>query len=244
VNVLSSPSHLIIIGAQRAGSTWLYELLDKHPDVYMQRPQKPEPKFFLDPEWSQRDYNQQLFKNAPSDVKYWGEKSVSYYQLPEVARRIDSCLREVKILVILRNPVGRAISNFRFSSQSGLETRTIEEVFIQGAEPPSLDVRVSVNPFEYLSRGHYAEHLRAYFHKFSGRIHIIILEEALSTSVHKELWKFLNIPPISTSFARVNASIESQVPEEVNDILMSYYESHIGAIENVIGRNLDIWRQN
>jgi len=37
----------IIGGAPRAGTTWLYELLDRHPDVYMAKPLKPEPKFFL-----------------------------------------------------------------------------------------------------------------------------------------------------------------------------------------------------
>ena len=37
----------LIGGAPRAGTTWLYRLLDRHPDVYMARPATPEPKFFL-----------------------------------------------------------------------------------------------------------------------------------------------------------------------------------------------------
>jgi hypothetical protein len=37
----------IIGGAPRSGTTWLYELLDRHPDVHMAKPLAPEPKFFL-----------------------------------------------------------------------------------------------------------------------------------------------------------------------------------------------------
>src|SRR5262245_35557105 len=37
----------LIAGAPRSGTTWLYHLLDRHPQIYMARPVRPEPKFFL-----------------------------------------------------------------------------------------------------------------------------------------------------------------------------------------------------
>jgi len=37
----------LIAGAPRSGTTWLYHLLDRHPEVYMAKPVRPEPKFFL-----------------------------------------------------------------------------------------------------------------------------------------------------------------------------------------------------
>ena len=40
-------NNLFIVGAQRSGSTYLYNLLDGHPEVSMIRPARPEPKFFL-----------------------------------------------------------------------------------------------------------------------------------------------------------------------------------------------------
>jgi hypothetical protein len=36
----------IIAGAQRSGTTFLYNLCDDHPDIYMAKPCFPEPKFF------------------------------------------------------------------------------------------------------------------------------------------------------------------------------------------------------
>ena len=41
--------HLLVIGAQRCGTTFLHTLLDAHPDITMARPARPEPKVFCDP---------------------------------------------------------------------------------------------------------------------------------------------------------------------------------------------------
>ena len=46
IGILRLPD-FIIGGAPRSGTTWLYALLDRHPDVFMARPRAPEPKFFL-----------------------------------------------------------------------------------------------------------------------------------------------------------------------------------------------------
>ena len=39
--------HLLVIGAQRCGTTYLHDLLDAHPEIAMARPARPEPKVFL-----------------------------------------------------------------------------------------------------------------------------------------------------------------------------------------------------
>ena len=40
-------NHFFIVGAQRCGTTYLYNLLDEHPEIEMAKPVKPEPKFFM-----------------------------------------------------------------------------------------------------------------------------------------------------------------------------------------------------
>ena len=42
-----SDNQFFIVGAQRSGSTYLYNLLDGHPDVCMAKHVRPEPKYFL-----------------------------------------------------------------------------------------------------------------------------------------------------------------------------------------------------
>ena len=78
-----------IIGAQRSGSTYLYQVLDEHPEITMARPLRPEPKFFLDvAAWKKgrEHYLARHFSDAsPSAIL--GEKSTSYYERPVVAPR-------------------------------------------------------------------------------------------------------------------------------------------------------------
>lgn len=75
--------HLFIVGAQRSGSTYLYELLDSHPEVSMAHPVRPEPKFFLN---AQRvslgiaHYIDAHFADRKVGGLYLGEKSTSYIE--------------------------------------------------------------------------------------------------------------------------------------------------------------------
>jgi len=39
--------HFFVVGAQRSGTTYLYNVLDEHPQIFMAKPVRPEPKFFF-----------------------------------------------------------------------------------------------------------------------------------------------------------------------------------------------------
>ncbi len=104
----------IIGGAPRSGTTWLYELLDRHPDVHMAKPVKPEPKFFLrDDEYGKglEYYANRWFADV-EDGKIAGEKSTDYLESPSAAARIARDLPHVKLIFVLREPVARAYSNY------------------------------------------------------------------------------------------------------------------------------------
>ena len=45
-----SSRHLLVIGAQRSGTTYLHSMLEAHPDVAMAQPPRPEPKVFCSDE--------------------------------------------------------------------------------------------------------------------------------------------------------------------------------------------------
>lgn len=233
--------HLIVIGAQRSGSTWLYELLDSHPSIYMSRPKRPEPKYFLNENCSRVDYIKEVFGDAPRNERYFGEKSTSYYEHAHVAERIDTCLPSVKLIVILRNPVDRAISNYKFSVENGLETRSLKDVFIYEVPPPLFDGDVSVNPFTYLERGHYAQLLTPFIEKFGNRLFVMVLEEAMGDPAHSGLWDFLQLNPSSDGSMAVNSTDPMEIQSEVKESLQGYYQPHIDALEKLLGRSLDVW---
>src|SRR5688572_26028790 len=97
--------HFLLAGAQRSGTTFLYHLLDQHPEIEMARPLRPEPKFFLRTDAGIEDYTK-LFPGKPG-AHVLGEKSTSYIEHPDAARLARSLLSEPRVIFLLRDPVER-----------------------------------------------------------------------------------------------------------------------------------------
>jgi len=138
----------IIAGAPRAGTTWLYELLDRHPDIYMAQPVRPEPKFFLVDEVYARGiqhYFDTWFQGADAYAAA-GEKSTNYLESATAAERIHRDLPAIKLIFILREPAHRAYSNWLWSRMNGMEPEEFETALAMEDErertlPPSSATR-------------------------------------------------------------------------------------------------------
>jgi len=245
-------SYFFIIGAQRSGTTRLYHLLDKHPQISMAKPMRPEPKFFLQ---TPQNIDTQHYLNTyhqvrDSSIKAYGEKSTSYYEKPEVAQHIAQYFPDAKIIMLLRNPVDRAISNYFFTLQHGLETRTLEEVFIQKIPKPYIPKHISVSPFDYLKRGHYSQYLPAYIKKFSKNdVKILIFDNFIQNPQNSlnDIFDLLKITKqnieISVAFEGQNSSNKTQViSQEIIDALHLYYSNEIHQLECLIDEDLSIWK--
>ena len=176
--------HLLVIGAQRCGTTYLHDLLAAHPQVAMARPSRPEPKVFLSeelagrgPEWYRRTY----FAHA-TDETVLGEKSTSYLEYAEAARRAAEALGDPLIVAVLRDPVARAVSHWAFSSENGLESRPLADALLADlAGPQEWDrSQVSVSPFAYLQRGHYARYLVPWRDRFGADLHVVFFDELVA----------------------------------------------------------------
>jgi hypothetical protein len=186
-----------IIGAQRGGTTYLYKVLDDHPEIYMAKPLKPEPKFFLSQDWQKNldSYEKTYFNNPPTGTKAFGEKSTSYYENASVAQRIKTAYPQSKIILILRNPMDRAISNYYFSLNNGLETRTLEETFLTEKPPPEYPKEISTNPFNYLGRSEYLKFLKNYLKYFSReQLNVLIFEHFMNDEKRiRQLYNYLGV---------------------------------------------------
>jgi hypothetical protein len=160
----------IIGGAPRSGTTWLYELLDRHPDVYMARPVKPEPKFFLVDHLYDKGlafYADTWFAGA-GDARLAGEKSTDYLESAAAAERIARDLPQVRLIFILREPADRAYSNYLWTRMNGLETEDLQTALrLEEQREQNLPERWRFSrPFSYFSRGLYADLLAPYFERF------------------------------------------------------------------------------
>lgn len=240
-----------IIGAQRSGTTYLYKILDEHPEIFLAKPIKPEPKYFLEGNESllNKDYYlNKYFSDLGPNVKIIGEKSTSYIEY-DISNKIKSLFPKSKVIAILRNPVDRAISNYFFSLQNGLEKRSLREVFIEKKPPPIYkNKKISVSPFDYIQRGFYTQYLIPYMKTFGEKFKILIFEEFVDSDQKiRELFRFLNVNEhikSKRSNEIINASNyeKDENLEEVRDLLSDLYLDEVNRVEKLLNRKILQWR--
>jgi sulfotransferase family protein len=240
--------YVLVVGAQRCGTTYLYELLDEHPEIAMAKPARPEPKFFLDAEKCRRGltwYETTYFADAEA-VPVHGEKSTSYIESPEAAERAAGMIPDADVLVMLRDPIDRAISNWRFSTASGLEERPVEQALaenLEGTQPWDRSA-TSVSPFAYLERGRYVDFLIPWQRFFPQRLHVLFLEEFAGNSeaiarMYQAIGVDAAFPPPSLS-TRVNAA-EQRTPgidSSLANRLVDYFKESNDRLRDYLGRDL------
>lgn len=187
-----------VIGAPKAGTTALHAALAQHPQLYLS-PVK-EPKFFLcdgpPPDhggpgdahsyrewiWRPDDY-ERLFDDAPAGSRR-GESTPFYLSDFAAQERIRAAVPDARLIVILRDPVDRAYSNWAHLWADGLEP--IGD-FLEACAEETHRREAGWAPFwRYLETGLYGrqlEHLGTLFPR--EQVHIIrylsLVEEPAAT---------------------------------------------------------------
>ncbi len=237
-----------IVGGQRCGTTYLYHILDGHPRIEMAKPYFPEPKFFLSAEQYSKGKEWYLKQYFPAHLegKILGEKSTSYLEHPEAVERMHFLFPQAKILVVLRNPVDRSISNYFFSKSNGIETRSLTEVFLEN-KPIELDSSLfSVSPINYVGRGHYKMYLEPYYSRFpKEQINVLIFEKLISDRQEiVKLQEFLCVEsiPLNLDVPRNESLKAEEVDALVMESLRVHFRSHIDELEYYLNQDLSIWK--
>lgn len=99
------------IGAPKAGSTWLHQLLGSHPHIYVSQTVK-EVRYFDDRFTKGDDWYRSFFPGEQRAGRYTavGEISPRYLYCRECPERILKLLNRPRLILILRDTVGRAWS--------------------------------------------------------------------------------------------------------------------------------------
>ncbi len=235
-------NYFLIIGAQRSGTTYLYNILDEHPEICLAKPVKPEPKYFLGAEFNGNpaDYRNAFF-DRNKNYKSYGEKGTTYYENSWVTPRVLEFFPDAKFLIILRNPVERAVSNYYFSKNNNLETRTLEEVFLEEKQQPPYPNYISTNPFDYLQRGIYLNYIQSFLNYIpADKLKILIFEELVENlSEIQALYKYLNVSSdfVPDSLHRqINASSQTILPKKIQEKLHEYFIPYNKQLSDFLGR--------
>jgi len=242
----------VLIGAQRSGTSYLYQVLDEHPEIAMAKPKFPEPKFFLDDSLYAlgKDYYEREYFRGTGTAHIYGEKSTSYYEYEICARRMRECYPAMKILMVLRDPVDRALSNYFFSFRYGLEKRSPVEVFVDEIPSAGTCQNISTDPFNYLGRGEYLTFLKVYEKYFPRDQMMILLFEELASNL-KAITSLYSYLGASSSF--VPESLQSKinfqnisyetVDKRVIKEISRYFVPYNMELEKYLGRKLDHWKK-
>ena len=240
--------HLLVIGAQRCGTTYLQSLLEAHPEITMARPARPEPKVFLSDESVDRgrDWYRGTFFAHATDERLLGEKSTSYIEVPEAADRAYRVLGDdTVVLALLRDPVARAVSNWRFSTDNGLEERPLETALRENLDHAAEwdSASTSVSPFAYLERGRYEQHLEPWFAVFPRNLRVVFLQDLLDRDeALGTLYEHLGVDPDFRPATReqLNESTEpiSSLPPDLVSAMRTYFHDHDLALSRRLGRRL------
>jgi hypothetical protein len=172
---------VLIIGAPKAGSTALHEALAPHPQLFLSNPK--EPKFFLcdgappprsgqrgpgdahsAQEWVwRRDEYEALFDDAPAGA-LTGESTPFYLWDKQSHLRIKELIPDVKLIVVVRDPIDRAYSNWAHLWCDGLEP---EATFVAAFRQEPERVAAGYAPFwRYGELGKYGEQLEHLYSVF------------------------------------------------------------------------------
>lgn len=170
------------IGAQKCASTWLHGILEEHPEVGVAV--RKEVDFFSYHFDHGYEWYEKQFAGCESKTAV-GEISPSYFCEPAVPQRVQQYLPDARILLSLRDPVQRALSNHRHEVRVGHFT----------GSGLSFEAGLANNPM-YIEQGCYATHLKRWLQHFPDEQILAVLMEDVEndpSAVARNVYRFLGV---------------------------------------------------
>ena len=198
----------IIIGSVRSATTSLYYNICEHPLILPAKYDEIgffDSNFHLGINWYRsmfptKNEMQKLTKDG--DCSITGEDTPFYFWKEEVAERIYQTLPNIKLILICRNPIDRAYSNYNLGVRYGSEELSFEDAIeeeLKFMEHHTFRECVD-STRSYLAKGLYAEQLKIWYKVFSKeRILIISTEQMHEKPIDtlSNVFDFLEMPQYS-----------------------------------------------
>ena len=248
--------NFLIIGAQKAGTTTLFHYLTQHPQVVA--PMKREIHYFdwkyhYGSLWYRAHYP---LKSKLGHSKVTGEKSPSYVFHPLGAERIKETAGDSKLILLLRDPVRRAISHYYHQVRRGRDTRDPEQAFqeedriIEEAYPGLFKNPIfnkqKVRDFlrySYKHKGLYLEQIKRYHEYFpSGQMYVEAAENLFHhpMEILPEVYRFLGIDenyvPPNLSSQNVGGYKPDESIAKVAEQLREYFRPYNEQLFEYLGK--------
>lgn len=188
-----------LVGAQKSATTSLYYWISQHPDICAPISMKDFPYFAKDEFFEKGDsYLRQEYEkcNESSSSTTFVQGSVSYMFYPYSIQRIFDYNPASKLILVLRNPIDRAVSAYRYFVKMQKETETFEKAIEQEDErmqSPDFAVR---SDLAYLNHGLYGKQLQEIYEVFPKNQVLVLLYDELKNNpllLTKRVFEFLEV---------------------------------------------------
>ena len=250
----------IIIGAQKGGTTSLYNYLIEHPQI---EPAFKKEVHFFDVNfkksimWYRSFFPSLLYKNYKKLTSkkeiISGEASPYYIIHPHAPKRIFSVIPKVKLIILLRNPVDRAYSHHSHQTQLGFEKLTFrnaiekEEERLNGEEEKMLKEEkyesYNFGHFTYFKRGIYIDQLKKWFKYFPKEQILIIKSEIFfenPAKIVKQVFKFLELPNWSDiKYIKYAEGSYKRMDKDTRENLIRYFKLHNQRLYKFLGKDFE-----
>lgn len=249
----------LIIGAQKAGTSSLYRYLNEHPAVAAAAGK--EVHYF---DWHYRRGERWYRAHFPSAAHrrvfqartglrlVTGEASPYYLFHPHTPKRVKALVPDVKLIVLLRDPVERAVSAYHHQVRAGTESLSLSDALDQ--EPARLGGEIDRlgrdemyrspvhRRFSYMARGVYVDQLVEWFRHFAREQVLVIRSEDFfdePAGVVSAVFAFLGLPGSQPrEYRRFNSGGEySGINPQVRQRLTEYFAPHNRRLYDLLGRD-------
>ena len=246
----------IIIGTVRSGTTSLYYNICQHPCVI---PAAYDELGFFDSNYHLGlNWYRSLF---PTFFSKWivrqnkkyaitGEDTPFYIWNPTAAKRILKILPNIKLIVLFRNPIDRAYSNYHLGVRAGTEDLSFEDAIkfeLDSLKKIEIDSKNNLEkytiPRSYIAKGFYADQLKIWLKLFKHENLFITSTEDFESNPQKTLdaiYDFLEIPKNHIiNPEKFKVASYPKMKNETRKFLIDFYKKHNAELFNLIGQEFD-----
>lgn len=238
----------LIAGAQKCGTTAVFSALSTHPDICPSNPKEVHffdtDEFFRDTSPDYTPYHNHFKPDTLNSL--YGEATPSYLYWRTTPSRIQAYNPEIKIIIILRNPVERAYSHWNMSVLKGREPLSFRKALDAESARLAASATGQCKPYSYMDRGFYSLQLARYIDAFPARNLLILRHEDLLTDFtqsHRHICKFLKIsmPEEIPIPKKHNLPYKESITQADWEYLADIFYSDISRLEKQLNWNCSHW---
>jgi len=243
----------LVVGAARAGTTTLYTYLKRHPEVYMTQEKEPCFFAFANEVVKYKKGNLPFIKTKVGDYQRLFEGSDKFTARGEAStpylyfysktisniKKFHPDPENLKIIIILRNPVDRAFSQFMMKVRNAGEDLTFEEAI--DFESQRMKENYSFDYF-YADKGFYYRQVKAYFDNFS-HVKVWLYEDLVNSpeNLMGEIYKFIGVSPdIEIGNRRLNYNVSGEPKIKFVNRILASDSRIVYKVKSVIPRKIVI----